>query len=155
MGWHPKEYSMSDVDKAESLFRGGCACSQAVLGTYGPRFGLNEDDAMRVSAGFAGGMRMADTCGAVTGAFMVLGLAHCDEKCRAADGRKRAYEKVVSFADEFRARHEALVCRELLGCDISTPEGARLATEQGLFRSKCPQLVRSAAELVEARLPNA
>jgi C_GCAxxG_C_C family probable redox protein len=154
-GWYPKECSMGDVDKAESLFRSGCACSQAVLGTYGPRFGLNEDEAMRVSAGFAGGMRMAETCGAVTGAFMVLGLAYCDGKCRTAEGRKRAYEKVVSFAEEFKARHESLACRELLGCDISTPEGARLATEKGLFRSECPELVRSAAELVEARLPNA
>ncbi len=146
---------MGDVDKAESLFRSGCACSQAVLGTYGPRFGLKEDEAMRVSAGFAGGMRMAETCGAVTGAFMVLGLAHCDEKCRTAEERKRAYEKVVSFAEEFKARHASLACRDLLGCDISTPEGVRTATEKGLFRSKCPEFVRSAAEMVEARLPNA
>ena len=146
---------MSDVDKAESLFRSGCACSQAVLGTFGPRLGLTEDDAMRVSAAFAGGMRMAETCGAVTGAFMVLGLAYCDEKCRTAEGRKRAYEHTVSLAAEFKARHESLVCRDLLGCDISTPEGGRLATEKGLFRSKCPEFVRSAAELVEARLPTA
>ena len=146
---------MGDVDKAESLFRSGCACSQAVLGTYGPRFGLKEDEAMRVSAGFAGGMRMAETCGAVTGAFMVLGLAHCNEKCRAAEERKRAYEKVVSLAKEFKTRHTSLACRDLLGCDISTPEGARRATEMGLFRSKCPEFVRSAAEMVEARLPNA
>jgi C_GCAxxG_C_C family probable redox protein len=110
---------------------------------------------MRVSAAFAGGMRMAETCGAVTGALMVLGLAHCDEKCRTAEERKRAYEKVLSFAEEFKARHASLACRDLLGCDISTPEGARAATEKGLFRSKCPEFVRSAAEMVEARLPNA
>ena len=146
---------MRDVDKAEGLFRSGCACSQAVLGTYGPRFGLNEDLAMRVSAGFAGGMRMAETCGAVTGAFMVLGMAYCDEKCRTAEERKRAYEKSVSFSEEFKARYGALACRDLLGCDISTPEGSRLATEKGLFRSTCPGLVRGAAELIEARLPNA
>jgi C_GCAxxG_C_C family probable redox protein len=63
---------MNEVDQAESLFRSGCACSQAVLGTYGPRLGLSETEALRVSAGFAGGMRMAETCGAVTGAIMVL-----------------------------------------------------------------------------------
>jgi C_GCAxxG_C_C family probable redox protein len=146
---------MGDVDRAESLFRAGCACSQAVLGTYGPRFGLNEDEAMRVSAGFAGGMRMAETCGAVTGALMVLGLAYCDAKCTKAEGRTRAYEQVVSFTEEFRTRHESLACRELLGCDISTPEGARVATQKGLFQGKCPTFVRSAAELVEARLPGA
>jgi C_GCAxxG_C_C family probable redox protein len=108
---------------------------------------------MRVSAAFAGGMRMAETCGAVTGAFMVLGLAHCDHTCRTAEGRKRAYENVVSLAEEFKARHGSVRCRDLLGCDISTPEGGRLAAEKGLFRSRCPELVRSAAEMLEARLP--
>ncbi len=144
-----------DLDKAEGLFRSGCACSQAVLGTYGPRFGLKEDEAMRLSAGFAAGMRMAETCGAVTGAFMVLSLAHCSANCRTAEERKPAYDQVVSFAEEFRARHGSLVCRDLLGCDVSTPEGARVATEKGLFRSRCPELVRTAAAMVESRLPNA
>ncbi len=143
---------MSDVDRAESLFRSGCACSQAVLATYGPRLGLAETDALRVSAGFAGGMRMAETCGAVTGAFMVMGLAHCDERCKTAEGRKAAYQAIQSLAEEFRTRHGSLACRELLGCDISTPEGAAVATAKGLFRSKCPQLVRDAAQMVEARL---
>ena len=144
---------MSDVDVAEELFRSGCACSQAVLGTYGPRYGLDESRAMRVAAGFAAGMRLAETCGAVTGAFMVLGLAHCGDSCKTAEGRKAAYEAVASFAREFSERHGSLVCRDLLGCDISAPAGATFARVKGLFRSKCPQLVRDAAELVEARLP--
>jgi C_GCAxxG_C_C family probable redox protein len=146
---------MSDVDVAENLFRTGCACSQAVLGTYAPRYGLDEDRAMRVAAGFAGGMRMAGTCGAVTGAFMVFGLAYCGDSCRTMDGRKAAYEAVTSFAHQFSRRHGSLLCRELLGCDISTPEGAKLAQEKGLFRTKCPRLVRDAAGLVEAMLPSA
>jgi hypothetical protein len=66
---------MSSVETAVELFRSGCACSQAVPGTYGPRYGLAEDQAMRVAAAFAAGMRMGETCGAVAGAFMVLGLA--------------------------------------------------------------------------------
>ena len=144
---------MSDGDVAVELFRNGCACSQAVLGVHGPRYGLDEARAMRVAAGFAGGMRMAETCGAVTGAFMVLGLAHCEDGCKTAEGRKAAYGAVTSFAQKFRQRHGSLVCRDLLGCDISTPEGARHAQDQGLFRTKCVQLVRDAAELVESVLP--
>jgi C_GCAxxG_C_C family probable redox protein len=145
---------MSDADRAESLFRSGCACSQAVLATLGPRLGLAEGEALRVSAAFAGGMRMAETCGAVTGAFMALSLAHCDDGCRMAEGRKSAYQAVQSLAQEFRERHGSLDCRELLGCDISTPEGALLATAKGLFRSRCPELVRDAVQMVEARLPS-
>jgi C_GCAxxG_C_C family probable redox protein len=143
---------MSDIDRAVELFRGGCACSQAILGTYGPRFDLDEDRAMRVAAGFGGGMRMAETCGAVTGAIMALGLARCGDHCRTADERQAAYGAVVAFEDDFRRRHGTLVCRELLGCDITTPEGAAAAREQGLFRSRCDQFVRDAAELLEERL---
>jgi C_GCAxxG_C_C family probable redox protein len=146
---------MSDVDVAVELFRSGCACSQAILGVYGPRFGLDQGQALRVSAGFAGGMRLAETCGAVTGAFMVFGLAHCSDACRQMEGRKAAYAAVTSFAERFARRHGSLVCRELLGCDMTTPEGAKIAQEKGLFRTKCVELVRGAAELLEEMLPRA
>ena len=59
------------------------------------------------------------------------------------------------FVAGCRQRHGSLACRELLGCDISTPEGAKLAEERRLFRTKCPQLVRDAAELLEATLAGA
>ena len=144
---------MDRAQAAVESFRGGCACSQAVLGAFGPRFGLDEETAMRVSAGFAGGMRMAETCGAVTGALMVLGLAHCDASCRQAAGRKATYGAITAFASQFRARHGALSCRELLGCDISTPEGALAAQEQGLFRTRCVELVRGAAQILDGLLP--
>jgi C_GCAxxG_C_C family probable redox protein len=143
----------SRVSAAVDLFRSGCACSQAILGSYAPSYGLDEDRAMRVAAGFAGGMRMAETCGAVTGAFMVLGLAHCTNECRTAKDRKDAYSAVLAFADAFRARHRSLVCRELLGCDASTAEGLKLAQDQGLFASRCVELVRDAATILEESLP--
>jgi C_GCAxxG_C_C family probable redox protein len=143
---------MSDVDRAVELFQSGCACSQAILGAFGPRYGLDEERAVRVAAGFAGGMRMAETCGAVTGAFMVFGLARCDGGCRTAEGRQATYAAVTSFAEEFQRVHGTLVCRELLGCDISTPGGAALAREQGLFRARCDGFVRVAAELLDRAL---
>ncbi len=146
---------MKEVNVAVDLFRGGCACSQAVLGAYARRYGLSEEQALRVAAGFAGGMRMADTCGAVTGAFMVFGLAHCGADCKVAAGRKAAYEAVTAFSKSFRERHGGLECRELLGCDISTAEGAKAAQDAGLFRTKCVELVRDAAELVGEMVPGA
>lgn len=144
---------MDRVNAALESFRGGCACSQAILGTFGPRFGLDEERAIRVAAGFAGGMRRAEMCGAVTGALMVLGLAHCDGSCRQAAGRAATYSAIGSFASQFLERHGSLSCRELLACDISTPEGARIAKEQGLFRTKCVELVRDAALILEGMLP--
>ncbi len=68
------------------------------------------------------------------------------------EGRKSAYGAVLSFANDFKRRQGSLLCRDLLGCDVSTPEGQRMAVEKGLFRSKCVDVVRDAAELVESAL---
>jgi C_GCAxxG_C_C family probable redox protein len=146
------EFIVSDVEAAVELFRKGCACSQAILATYGPGYGLKDADAMRVSAGFAAGMRMAETCGVVTGAFMVLGLAHCAGSCRTINQRRPVYSAVAAFREQFRRQHGSLVCRDLLGCDITTPKGAKFAEEKRLSQTKCVELVRSAAALLEKML---
>lgn len=69
---------MDRVSEAVELFRSGAACSQAILGAYARTVGIDRATAMRMASGFAGGMRLGETCGAVTGAFMVLGLRNGD-----------------------------------------------------------------------------
>jgi C_GCAxxG_C_C family probable redox protein len=115
------------VEEAVELFNGGCACSQAVLASVAERLGLEREQAMRISACFAGGMREGEVCGAVTGVYMALGLAHCGPDCTSAEGRRAAYAKVASFNGAFRERHDSLLCRELRD------------------RDKCSELVRDAA----------
>ncbi len=41
------------------------------------------------------------------------------------------------------------LCRGLLHCDISTPEGLSYAREHNLFTDTCPKMVRSAVEILE------
>ena len=141
------------VEEAVELFEQGCACSQAVLASVAERLGLDRGQAMRISACFAAGMRGGEVCGAVTGAYMALGLAHCGTDCTTAEGRQAAYAEVVSFNRAFRERHGSLLCRELLGGDLSTPEGAKLASEGRLFLDKCPEFVRDAALILDETLP--
>jgi C_GCAxxG_C_C family probable redox protein len=140
---------MSKVRDAAELFRKGCACSQAILAVYGQPLGLSRKTAMQVSAGFAGGMRMGDTCGAVTGAFMVLGLRHAAENCETAAGRSDIYARVLDFAKKFQELNGSIVCRDLLGCDISTPDGMRQAQERNLFKTTCVKMVEDAARVLE------
>lgn len=141
---------MTRVAMATELFRNGCACSQAILAVYGPPLGLSRETALRIAAGFAGGMRRAETCGAVTAAFMVLGLRHAAENCATSAGRAEVYARVVEFTKRFQQQNGSCICRELLGCDISTPEGMRQAQERNLFKTTCVRLVENAAALLEA-----
>src|SRR5512145_2196042 len=114
---------MSKVDEAVGCFCRGAACSQAIVGTYGPAVGLPREQGIKLSSGFAGGMRLAQTCGAVTGAFMVLGLQCAGPNCDQRDSREKVYASIRDFTARFRQRRNTVVCKELLGCDISTPEG--------------------------------
>jgi C_GCAxxG_C_C family probable redox protein len=119
---------------------------------YGPLVGLPAEQGIKLASGFAGGMRLAQTCGAVTGAFMVLGLKYAGPNCDQRDGRERVYAAIREFAARFQQRNHTVVCKELLGCDISTPQGAQRATQEGLFRTICPKLVQDAAEILEEML---
>jgi C_GCAxxG_C_C family probable redox protein len=143
---------MKKVDNAVACFIEGLNCSQAVLSTYGPELGLDREIALKLASSFGSGMRMAQTCGAVTGAFMIIGL-----KCghiHAADkkSRERTYRLVEQFTEKFKSRNGSVICRELLGCDVCTPDGYNTAIEKGLFRNFCPKMVQDAAEILEEML---
>ena len=140
---------MNRVETAVSRFAEGYNCSQAVLSAYADRLGLDDETALKIAAGFGGGMgRMAETCGAVTGAFMVLGLKY-GAASPDREAKERVYERIRHFAERFKTRNGSLVCRDLLGCDISTAEGVQRARELELFTKTCPKFVRDACEILE------
>ncbi len=94
-------------------------------------------------------MRTGDTCGAVTGAIMVIGLRYGSGECVTAAGRAGVNGKVLEFTRRFREKHGSLYCRDLLGCDTGTPEGIAKARERNLFRTICPVFVEDAAAILE------
>ncbi|MFZ0034953.1 MAG: C-GCAxxG-C-C family protein [Sedimentisphaerales bacterium] len=136
---------MSKVKKAVKCFEEGYNCSQAIFSTYSQDFGVPFEQALKIASGFGGGMRIDGTCGAVTGAFMVLGL-------KFAKGKDKPYDKIIKFAETFRQKNKSTNCQALIGCDIRTKEGMDKATKQGLFRSICSPLVKDAAEILEEML---
>lgn len=142
----------SKIQNAVEKFEKGFNCSQAVLSSYCEQFGLDCNTALRIATGFGGGMKIGETCGAVTGAFMVLGLKYGNTTPEDKETKEKTYEMVIEFTNRFKARNGSVICRELLGCDISTPEGSKVAVEKGLFSSVCPRLVQDAAEILEEML---
>ncbi|UCH23521.1 MAG: C-GCAxxG-C-C family protein [Deltaproteobacteria bacterium] len=124
-------------------------CAQSLLSVYADEFGLDKEGALKVAAPFVGGMgMMGETCGAVTGAFMALGLKYGGIKER---GKivSEMQKLVTKFVDKFEARNGAISCEKLLGVNISTPEGFRTAADKGLLSTLCPNFVRDAAEITE------
>jgi C_GCAxxG_C_C family probable redox protein len=143
----------SRVEQAVACFQEGYSCSQALLSTFAPQFGLDRELALKVSGPFGAGMgRMGDTCGAVTGAFMVIGLLHGRTQAGDQETKEKAYALVTELANQFRQRNGSLACRDLLGCDLSTPEGRQYAHDHGLSATRCVDFVRDAAEIIDRML---
>lgn len=140
---------LEPAELASAHFAEGYSCSQSLLLAYASWLGIEPGMAARIAAPFGSGMaRMGWTCGAVTGALMVIGLRCGHEAAGDKETKERTYAVARGFISRFDARNGSLICRELLGYDVSTPEGLESARADGLFGSRCPKLVRDAAEIV-------
>ncbi len=141
---------MDNAEKAKAIFMEGFACSQAVLSAFCERFGLDKDIALKLADGFGGGMgRLGHTCGAVTGAFMVIGLKQGRTSAADAEAKQKTNVLIKEFVKRFKDRNQSIVCRELLDCDISTEENYKRAVEQNLLKTVCPKFVGDAAEILD------
>jgi C_GCAxxG_C_C family probable redox protein len=137
-------------EKAVGVFGDGFNCSQAVLSTLGPELGLDRDMALKVAGALGAGMgRMGNVCGAVSGAFMVIGLKYSKTRDGQNEIRDKGYALVRQFAQEFETRNGSIVCKEIIGCDISTETGLNRAREARLFIDICPKMVQDAVEILE------
>ncbi|MCB4791160.1 MAG: C-GCAxxG-C-C family protein [Elusimicrobia bacterium] len=136
-------------EQAVSVFNKGFNCTQAVLSTYGKKFGIDSSTALKIASAFGGGMaRMGETCGAVTGAFMVIGLKYAT----GMDAKEKIFSVANEFVSRFKARNRSAICKELLGYDISTQEGMKSIKEKNLISTLCPKLVKDASEILEKLL---
>ena len=140
---------MSDMSTSVDRFLNGNGCSQAVLTQFCEQFGLDQLTALKISSGFPAGMQMAGICGAVTGAYMVLGLKFADQESAQSAGRTRVYEAIAEFNRRFKQHHGTLDCKDLLGCNIMTPEGKTTAKEENLFTTVCPKFVAEATLILQ------
>jgi C_GCAxxG_C_C family probable redox protein len=146
---------MDKIQKAIECFKEGFSCSQAVFSAFCEPLGLDRNSALKISQAFGGGMaHMGETCGAVTGAFLAIGLKY--GRIRADDdlAKEKTYERVQEFVQRFRDRNGSIVCKELLGYDLSKDDDFKEAEEKHLFDELCPKLVQSAAEILEDLLPS-
>lgn len=141
---------MSRIEKAVYCIRGDLNCAQSILSTYCSKYGLDRNTALKLATGFGGGMgRLGNTCGAVTGAFMAIGLKYGMGITKDIEAKEKTYQFIREFSKRFQEKNGSVICRELLGCDINTPEGKEYYTQNQLFEKKCLQFVKNAAEILE------
>lgn len=143
---------MSKTDKALELFSNNFNCSQAVFAAFAPDFGLDEKLALKLATSFGGGARNGEICGAVSGALMVLGLKYGHFDAADSEQKSRAYAIAVEYTKRFKEANGSIVCRDLLGYDLTKPDDMACIKEKGLFGDVCPKTIKSAVEILEGVL---
>jgi len=137
--------------RAEEIFTGGYNCAQTVLSIFGPGFGINEDLCCRLAFPFGAGIaRRQETCGAVTGALMALGLMYGRGLGEGNEAKETGYAKAQDFLRRFEELHGTVRCLDLLGADINTGEGREAISRGNLFVTRCARFVSDAVEIVES-----
>ena len=142
---------MDRSEKALSYFDNKFNCSQSVLTAFADESGLSEEESLRVSCAFGGGMgRQQHTCGAVTGAAMALGLRFGKGKNDNDEKKLQTYDKTVELFDEFTKLNGSTNCRELLNnLNMRDEKELELINEQNLFHTNCRKYVADAVRIAE------
>ena len=138
------------IEKAVALFKEGYNCSQAVVTAFADLYGFTNEQALKMSASFGGGIgRMRQTCGAACGLFMLAGLETGCTEGKDREGKENNYKVVQELAEEFRKRNGSLICAELLGLSKTAPTPATPEARTAEYYKKrpCVKMVEEAARI--------
>ena len=134
---------------AAEVFSKGFNCAQAVLSSHCEGLGLDPVLAKKVAGAFGAGMaNNGETCGAVTGALMLIGLKY--GKYREDDTTAKADTIRISnaYMEKFKEQFGSVKCRDLINVDFKNEAEAAKARESGVFKTICPKFIKKSVELV-------
>lgn len=139
------------IQRAVELFKSGYNCSQSVVAAFADLYGFTEEQALRMSASFGGGIgRMRQTCGAACGMFLLAGLDTGAVDAEDRVGKSHNYEVVQQLAEKFKAENGSLICAELLGLSTTAAHRdtqAEPRTDLYYKKRPCVEMVETAARI--------
>lgn len=144
---------MNRSEVALGMFEQDFNCAQSIFSAFANQTILDPQVALKIAAPFGAGFgRLGETCGAVTGALMVIGSYFGYSNAQDQFGKETVYTLARSFCEKFQARNHSILCRKLIGYDLRKENELILARSQGVFAALCPNLVKDAAEILEELL---
>ena len=142
-------------EKAHELFKQGYNCAQSVFAAFCDVTGIDFETAIKLTSGFGAGMGgMRDTCGAVTGMFMVADMLYGYTDSQATTEKAAHYATIRKLAEQFKEENQSLMCRDLLAfCKKAQQPMER--TDAYYAERPCTRLVMDAARLLVYRAAQA
>ena len=144
-----KNQTKEITDKAINSFYEDYNCAQSVLIAFSEKLNFDKNLASSISCGFGGGMgRLQKTCGAVTGALMVLGIYNSTKFTDLSECKEKTYSMVQDFHKQFLEKHHSSDCSSLLNCDLKTDEGHQYFEKNDLKKNVCELCIKNSIEIV-------
>lgn len=141
---------MNRSEKALKFYSEGFNCAQSVIASFADILNVDEETAVRIASGFGGGMgRMQDTCGAITGAFMVIGYLRGKYQDGDNESSEITNKLIQEFSSKFSEKHGSIKCKSLINYDLNSVEGLQAAKDADVFNKKCAFFVKTTVELLE------
>lgn len=140
---------MNKKEESLKIFSNRFNCCQSVISVFNDELGLNKDIALKISSGFGGGLTKGEVCGAVSGAIMVLGLkyGHFIEGDMDSKAKMKSYTK--EFIRRFEEKNNSIICKKLLGYDLSSEKEYLIIKDKELFDRLCPKYIEDSIEILE------
>ena len=143
-------------ERALKLFSDNYNCAQAVLLTMAEHWKLENELLAKLSFAFGGGMGCGSVCGAVTGGIMAIGLkwGKSEASGKSMETAMLNFRLAEEFCKQFRTQNKSIICRDLIGLDLSDPVQLKKAYEEKETFQNCPSFVKSAVEILATLSPD-
>ena len=147
------------IQRSVELFMQGYGCCQSVVCAFSDLYGLDEEMALRIAAGFGGGVgRMRLMCGTCSALVILAGLEKGQTKGEDREGKAACYQLVRELLETFRQRNGSIICAELLqmnGVKAETNTSQPDERNAEYYRVRpCARKVESAARVFAEYLAN-
>lgn len=135
--------------RSRELFESGYCCAESVLLAVAENKGIESELIPKIATGFCAGMSFTSgLCGALSGGIMALNMLYGRSEVDDFKSKETTYYMVGKFITEFEKRLGSRNCADLLGCDVSTPEGLKTFEEEDMERQKCHKITEEATSIV-------
>ena len=103
------------IEKSKDLFLKGYNCAQAIAGGFSEEVSLDFETAIKLASSFGGGMGgMREVCGALTGAFIILGAKYGYVSPTDASAKTNHYQLISNTGAKFKEKWGTILCRDLM-----------------------------------------
>jgi len=149
-----REVILDEVERNAGEFeiQSGC-CSQGCLRALQEQFGIGNSLTYKAATAMPGIALRGETCGAVVGGLMAIGLVFGREDPNDMDSYFRAISQGRKFCRRFEKEFGTVMCRDIVRerfgreLDLANPDDAREFTKLDGFR-KCAYVPGRAARIV-------